>query len=58
MISSKSISRTPSSTVSATTIVSSLLTVQTDGAGFTDLSAEAELGTVGEPSGRVDHHRR
>jgi secondary thiamine-phosphate synthase enzyme len=36
----KSLSRTTPSTVSATTIVSSLLTVQTRGAGFTDLSAE------------------
>ena len=34
------ISRTPPSTVAATTIVSSLLTVQTPGAGFTDLTAE------------------
>ena len=38
--SSKSISRTAPSTVSATTIASSLLTVQTSGAGFTDLTAE------------------
>jgi secondary thiamine-phosphate synthase enzyme len=36
----KSLSRSPSSTVSATTIVSSLLTVQTPGAGFVDLTAE------------------
>jgi secondary thiamine-phosphate synthase enzyme len=36
----KSLSRSPSSTVSATTIVSSLLTVQTSGRGFTDLTAE------------------
>ena len=36
----KSLSRTPSSTVSATTIVSSLLTVQTSRRGFTDLTAE------------------
>jgi secondary thiamine-phosphate synthase enzyme len=35
-----SLSRTPSSTVSATTIVSSLLTVQTSGRGFTDLTGE------------------
>ena len=35
-----SLSRTPSSTVSATTIVSSLLTVQTSGRGFTDLTSE------------------
>ena len=38
--SSKSISRTAPSTVSATTIASSLLTVQTQGMGFTDLTAE------------------
>jgi secondary thiamine-phosphate synthase enzyme len=36
----KSLSRTAPSSVSATTIVSSLLTVQTSGAGFTDLTAE------------------
>jgi secondary thiamine-phosphate synthase enzyme len=36
----KSLSRTPLSTVSANTIVSSLLTVQTSGRGFVDLSAE------------------
>jgi secondary thiamine-phosphate synthase enzyme len=36
----KSLSRSPSSTVSATTIVTSLLTVQTPGAGFVDLTAE------------------
>jgi secondary thiamine-phosphate synthase enzyme len=35
-----SLSRTPSSSVSATTIVSSLLTVQTSGRGFTDLTGE------------------
>jgi secondary thiamine-phosphate synthase enzyme len=40
MTASKSISRTAPSTVSATTIVSSLLTAQTRGAGFTDLTAE------------------
>src|SRR3979411_2643125 len=40
MTSLKSISRTAPSTVRATTIVSSLLTVQTSGRGFTDLSAE------------------
>ena len=40
MNSSKSLSRTPLSTVSANTIVSSLLTVQTSGRGFVDLSAE------------------
>jgi secondary thiamine-phosphate synthase enzyme len=36
----KSISRTPTSTVAATAIVSSLLTVETRGAGFTDLTAD------------------
>ena len=40
MTAPKSLSRTAPSAVSATTIVSSLLTVQTRGAGFTDLSAE------------------
>ena len=40
MTSPKSFSRSPLSTVSATTIVSSLLTVQTSGRGFTDLTAE------------------
>ena len=40
MTSSKSLSRSPSSTVSATTLVSSLLTVQTSGRGFTDITAE------------------
>ena len=40
MTSPKSLSRTTPSTVTATTIVSSLLTVQTSGAGFTDLTAE------------------
>ena len=40
MTAPKSISRTTPSAVSATTIVSSLLTVQTRGAGFTDLTAE------------------
>ena len=40
MTTPKSLSRTAPSTVSATTIVSSLLTMQTSGAGFTDLSAE------------------
>ena len=40
MTSPKSLSRSSSSTVSATTIVSSLLTVQTPGRGFTDLTAE------------------
>ena len=36
----KSLSRSPSSTICATTLVSSLLTVQTSGRGFTNLSAE------------------
>jgi secondary thiamine-phosphate synthase enzyme len=40
MTSPKSLSRSPSSTVSIDTIVSSLLTVQTSGAGFVDLTAE------------------
>ncbi len=40
MFSTKSFSRSPSSTVTAATIVSSLLTVQTQGAGFVDLTAE------------------
>ncbi len=40
MTSSKSLSRSPSSAVSATTLVSSLLTVQTSRRGFTDLTAE------------------
>jgi secondary thiamine-phosphate synthase enzyme len=40
MIAPKSFSRTTPSTVSASIIVSSLLTVQTRGAGFTDLTAE------------------
>jgi secondary thiamine-phosphate synthase enzyme len=36
----KSLSRTPPSTITAPAIVSSLLAVQTQGAGFTDLTAE------------------
>jgi secondary thiamine-phosphate synthase enzyme len=40
MTSSQALSRTPPSTVSATAIVSSLLTVQTSGRGFVDLTAE------------------
>ena len=40
MTSTKSLSRAPSSTVSANTIVSSLLTIQTSGRGFVDLTAE------------------
>ena len=40
MTAPKSFSRTPPSTVSANTVVSSLLTLQTSGAGFTDLTSE------------------
>ena len=40
MNSQKTLSRTTPSVVGATSIVSSLLTVQTSGAGFTDLTAE------------------
>ena len=40
MTSPKSLSRTAPSTVSANTITSSLLTVQTSGPGFVDLTAE------------------
>ena len=40
MTSPKSISRTAPSTVSATTVVSSMLTVQTSGRGFVDLTSE------------------
>src|SRR5437588_97323 len=40
MNTTKSLSRTTASAVTATSIVSSLLTVQTPGAGFTDLTAE------------------
>jgi secondary thiamine-phosphate synthase enzyme len=40
MTSSKSFSRTTLSTVSADSIVTSLLTIQTPGAGFVDLTAE------------------
>ncbi len=40
MTPSKSLSRSAPSTVSANSIVSSLLTVQTPGAGFVDLTAE------------------
>jgi secondary thiamine-phosphate synthase enzyme len=40
MTSPKSLSRSAPSTVSAATVVSSLLTVQTSGAGFIDLTAE------------------
>ncbi|WP_298239772.1 secondary thiamine-phosphate synthase enzyme YjbQ [uncultured Bradyrhizobium sp.] len=41
MTSAKSITRSAPSSVQATMIVSSLLTVQTSGRGFTDLTAEA-----------------
>ena len=40
MTASKSLSRSPLSIVGGTTIVSSLLTVQTPGRGFTDLTAD------------------
>ena len=40
MTSPRSISRTPPSSVAANTVVSSLLTVQTSGTGFTDLTGE------------------
>jgi secondary thiamine-phosphate synthase enzyme len=40
MTSPKSLSRSPTSTVTATAIVSSRLTVQTPGVGFIDLTAE------------------
>ncbi|MCA6116083.1 secondary thiamine-phosphate synthase enzyme YjbQ [Bradyrhizobium sp. WSM 1738] len=40
MVAPKSISRSAPSTVAASTIVSSLLTVETSGTGFTDLTAE------------------
>ena len=40
MTQSRSISRSPASAVSANTIASSLLTVQTQGKGFVDLTAE------------------
>jgi secondary thiamine-phosphate synthase enzyme len=42
MTSTKSITRSAPSSVQATTIVSSLLTVQTKGRGFTDLTNEIE----------------
>lgn len=41
MTSAKSVTRSAPSFVQATTIVSSLLTVQTSGRGFTDLTSEA-----------------
>jgi secondary thiamine-phosphate synthase enzyme len=55
MTSHKSLSRSASSSVSATTIVSSLLTVQTSGRGFTDLTAEVVkfAGDAGAKEGAV-----
>lgn len=49
----KSLSRTPPSSVAASTIVSSTLTVQTRGAGFVDITAETKsfLGDVGAYEG-------
>ena len=41
MTSTKSITRSPPSSIQATTIASSLLTVQTPGCGFIDLTSEA-----------------
>jgi len=51
MPSSKPTSRTAPSTVDAATIVSSLLTVQTSGAGFVDITAEVAQ-FVGEAHAR------
>jgi secondary thiamine-phosphate synthase enzyme len=55
MTSSRSLSRSALSTVSAGSIVSSLLTVQTSGAGFIDLTAEvaAFLKEAGAKEGAV-----
>jgi secondary thiamine-phosphate synthase enzyme len=55
MPSPKSSSRSPLSTVSADAIVSSLLTVQTAGAGFVDLTAEIMkfVGEAGAGEGAV-----
>src|SRR3954470_5897031 len=55
MTSSKSISRTALSTVSATSIVSSLVTVQTSGPGFVDLTSEVArfVGEAGASEGAV-----
>ena len=55
MTSSKSISRTALSTVSATSIVSSLVTVQTSGPGFVDLTSEVArfVGEAGAREGAV-----
>ncbi|MFL6808709.1 MAG: YjbQ family protein, partial [Bradyrhizobium canariense] len=41
MTSGKSVTRSAPSSVQATTLTSSLLTVQTPGRGFTDLTGEA-----------------
>jgi secondary thiamine-phosphate synthase enzyme len=51
----KSLSRTPLSSISANAIVSSLLTVPTSGAGFTDLTAEVArfVGDAGAREGAV-----
>jgi secondary thiamine-phosphate synthase enzyme len=55
MTSPKSVSRTALSTVAADTIVSSLLTVQTPGAGFVDLTREVAkfAGEVSAQEGAV-----
>ncbi|MEA2274610.1 MAG: hypothetical protein QOI98_3318 [Solirubrobacteraceae bacterium] len=55
MTSSKSISRTALSTVSATSIVSSRVTVQTSGPGFVDLTSEVArfVGEAGASEGAV-----
>ena len=55
MTSPKSLWHSPPSTISAATVVSSRLTVQTSGRGFTDLSAEvsAFLEDVGAKEGAV-----
>ena len=55
MTSPKSLSRSAPSTVSATTIVSSLLTVQTSGPGFVDLTAEVKkfVGEAGAKEGAL-----
>ena len=55
MTAHKSVSRSPPSIISATTIVSSLLTVQTPGRGFTDLTADVAkfVGDAGAKEGAV-----
>jgi secondary thiamine-phosphate synthase enzyme len=55
MTSPKSFSRTPPSVISGTTMVSSLLTVQTSGRGFTDLTGEIAkfVGDAGAMEGAV-----